>query len=230
MSTLLWVLGSLAIAGDSAPIETVPVSFPWAGLDFGVDSVSCVARARVAADGQVQQVSTERSETCPEPFAAAVDAAVGQYRYPAAEQERDVEVPFRWRLKSSAWPTMTPAELQRVIAAHEPLPLEVDGCELRIAIAPDGSIRRLRSSAIPECLVMPLGPGRNPKRLRKDETDKVRCTARFTSDRGVASDVFFENCPERWELPADIALRNWQWQTTGGVRQDYVVRFVFLLE
>ncbi|MCO4747564.1 MAG: hypothetical protein KC912_22375 [Proteobacteria bacterium] len=222
---------SMAFAAPSLDVTTrVPVAFPGAGLDLGVEVVRCTAEVQVAADGSVSDVQTPRTEACPEPFAASVDKSVALWRFAAPGEATTTEVPFKWRLKSTAWPTMTPEELAKVIAAHEPVPLDVEGCELRMRIGIDGSIDKLRSSSIPECLVMPLGPARNPKRLRREADGNVICTTRFTSDRGVASDIDLSECPEKWQLPADIALRSWQWQTGESLYQDYTVRFVFLVD
>lgn len=228
---MLFLLTTALAATPTVEVTSrVPVAFPGAGLDLGVEVVRCAAQVHIAEDGTVDDVATPRTDECPEPFAAAIDKSVALWRFEAPGEATTTEVPFKWRLKSTAWPTMTPEELAKVIAAHEPIPLDVDGCELRMRIGTDGSIDKLRSSSIPECLVMPLGPARNPKRLRREANGNVICTARFTSDRGVASDIDLSECPEKWQLPADIALRSWQWQTGEALYQDYTVRFVFLVD
>ncbi|TNE89573.1 MAG: hypothetical protein EP330_10880 [Deltaproteobacteria bacterium] len=219
-----------AFAADLAPDSTTPVIFPGGGLDVGIELVRCVAEVTVDAEGAVAALEVPRTDECPEPFAAAVHHAVAEYRYPKGDDGRQTQVKHAWRLKSTAFPTMTPAEMQRILDAHEVVPLGVEHCEIRLRIATDGAIAKLRTSEVPRCLVMPLGPARNPARLRKRETEAVKCTARFTSDRGVASDVDLSECPTAWQLPADVALRNWQWQTGPDFYEDYVVRFVFLVE
>lgn len=224
------VLLLLTTALALEPTTKVPVTFPGAGLDLGVEVVRCTATAEIDVDGTVHTSRTAITEACPEVFATAIDQAVNQWTYPASSAPTTTDIAFKWRLESTAWPTMTPAELSKVIGAHERVPLGVDGCELRIRIGTDGSIARLQSSAIPECLVMPLGPARNPKRLRREAEGNVLCTARFTSDRGVASDIDLSDCPEKWRLAADIALRNWQWQTGPDRYEAYTVRFVFLVQ
>lgn len=223
-------LSAMALAADLSAVATQQVIFPGMGLDLGVEVVECEAKIALAEDGAPAQVEVPRTTQCPEPFALAIEVAVGGYRYPPGEAGRSTTESFKWRLKSTAWPTMTPAELEQIIAAHETLPLAVDGCEIRLRVAVDGGIEQLRSSEVPRCLVLPLGPARNPPRLRRQETKPVLCTARFTSDRGVASDVDLSECPERWQLPADIALRNWQWQTGPDLYEQYTVRFVFSVE
>lgn len=221
---------SIALAADPLPLTTVPTNFPGGGLDVGLERVHCVATATLAAEGSVQGVQVARTPECPEAFAAAVTHAVEQYRYPSGEEGRRVQVEETWRLKSSAFPTMTPAEMQRILDAHEVVSLEVPHCELRLRIGTDGAIASLRTSELPRCAVMPLGPARNPARLRRGLDKPVRCTARFTSDRGVASDVSLEECPREWRTPADVALRNWVWQSGPDLYEDYVVRFVFLVD
>jgi hypothetical protein len=221
---------SIALAAELVPVSTVPTNFPGGGLDVGLERVHCEARASVAADGTVQAVQVPRTEICPDVFAAAVEHAVSQYRYPPGDPEREARAQETWRLKSSAFPTMTPAEMGRILEAHEVIALDVPHCELRLRITPDGAIASLRTSELPRCAVMPLGPARNPARLRRQETKPVQCTARFTSDRGVASDVSLDDCPRSWRTAADVALRNWVWQSGPELYEDYVVRFVFLLE